>query len=193
MKIFPSKSQWANWSLPSKASYFGAWIGCVGIFVAITFFLFQEKQSSNSERPMISILSIDSYLEEDSMETKFSIKNVGGKPAFTLIRGEASIDGNPIQIKNVESETQYQTIMPDQKIRYRGLTIKGTTLKMILNGTLVPEILQKINIAYGSSQEMIGEYLTFQSVKLDVVKLVKFKHGSKQSTGFWLLESSDFK
>jgi hypothetical protein len=193
MKIFPSKSQWAKWSLPSKASYFGVWIGCVGILVAIIVFLFQAKQSNNSERPMISIISIDSYLDEESMETKFSIKNVGGKPAFVLIKAEASIDGKPIQIKNVKSETQYQTIMPDQKIGYRGLTIKGITLKMILNGTLVPEIFQKININYGSSQETIGEYRTFQCAKLNVDKLVKFKRGSKVSNGIWLLESSDFK
>jgi hypothetical protein len=190
MKIFPSKSQWANWSLPSKASYLSLWVGGIGILIGIIFFLLQPKQSN---RPMISILSIDTYFNEDSMETKFSLKNVGGKPAVVLIRGEASIDSNPIQVKNEKSSTQYQTIMPNQNIRYRGLTIEGDTLKMIMNGALVPDILQGINISYGSSQETIGEYYTFQRVRLDVGKLVKFKNRSRVSNGIWLLENSSFK
>ena len=193
MKIFPSKKQWTKWSLPSKASYFGAWIACVGILVAIVVFLYQAKQRNNTERPMISILSIDSTLDDESMRTKFSIKNVGNMPAFVLIKTEASIDGKPIQIKNTKYETQYATIMPDQIIGYHGLTIKGTTLKMILNGTLVPEILQKINITYGSSPETIGEYHNFQCARLNVDKLVSFKPSSKVTTGIWLHESSDIK
>ena len=37
MKIFPSKSQWIKWSLPSKASYIGAWVGGLGIMIALLF------------------------------------------------------------------------------------------------------------------------------------------------------------
>ena len=35
MKIFPSRSQWGRWSLPSKAGYLGAWIGGIALFIAI--------------------------------------------------------------------------------------------------------------------------------------------------------------
>ena len=193
MKIFPSKRQWSDWTLTSKASYIGVWIAYVGIVLAIIIFLVQATQSNNSGRPMISILTVDTHLEDKSMKTKFTIKNVGDKPAFILIKAEASIDGKPIQIANKDSENHYQTIMPSQKIRYRGLTIKEAVLNLILDGKLHPAIVQNINITYGSTKKTIGEYRTFQSVKLDIKKLVKFTRGSMQSTGIWQLKSSDSK
>jgi len=35
MKIFPSRSQWREWSLPGKAGYLGAWMGGIGLLIAI--------------------------------------------------------------------------------------------------------------------------------------------------------------
>lgn len=44
MKILPSKSQWINWSLPSKASYVGTIIGVVGLFITIAVLLFPDSE-----------------------------------------------------------------------------------------------------------------------------------------------------
>jgi len=38
MSLFPTKTQWANWKLPSKASYIGMWVGILALIVAIILF-----------------------------------------------------------------------------------------------------------------------------------------------------------
>ncbi len=144
-----------------------------------------------NKRPLISIISLDSYLSADSMETKFVIKNVGSKPAFILIKGEASIDGRPIEVRKRNSGSGFQVITPEQYIKYQGLVIEGKVYETILNGQLSPTIMQNIKIDYGDTEKSIGDYYTFQSVRLDVATLVKFKNKSKITDGFWLIEKSN--
>ena len=103
MNIFPSKSQWNKWSLPSKAGYIGAWIGVIALAIAVLIPLIQMVIAKKNERPLISITSIDSYLNEDSMETKFVIKNVGTKTAFISIEEYAFIDGSSIEVRDKKS------------------------------------------------------------------------------------------
>jgi hypothetical protein len=193
MKIIPSKTQWNKWSLPSKAGYISAWLGGIGFVIIILSLFLQLPPNSDRKRPLISILSLDSFLHEDSLETKFSIKNVGNKPAFILIKGEASIDTNRIEAINQKSETQVQTIMPDQIVGYWGLKVKGNVFKMLTSGTSVSDITQTINISYGDSEKTIGEYYTFQKVKLDLEKFVRLKERSQKFDGLWLLEESKSK
>ncbi len=193
MNIFPTKAQWNKWSLPSKATYVGVWIGAIALIITIVFPIIQSRFTAKIERPLLSVMSIDSYLNNESMETKYIIKNVGSKPAFILIKGEAFIDGNPIDVFDKESETHFQTVMPDQIIKYRGLFIKGNKLKMIISEKIVPEIIQTIRISYSDTENSIGEYYTYQKSQLDVVKLAKFKDQSKISDGLWLLKESTFK
>ena len=193
MKIVPSKLQWNKWSLPSKAGYVGACIGLIALVLAVSIPLLQMLITKKDERPLISIASIDSYLNEGSMETKFIIKNMGNQPAFILIKGEAFIDGKLIEVKNQKSESAFQVMMPDQHLKYRGLVIEGRTYRSILSGDLTTRIIQNIKIEYGNSEKTIGEYYTFQSVKLDVAKLVEFKNPLKISDGFWILEKSNSK
>ncbi len=127
------------------------------------------------------------------MGTKFVIKNVGGKPAFVLIKCEASIDGEKIMIKNENSNTNYQAISPEQIIKYRALTIEGNIFKKIMNGQIEPDIKQNIIITYGATQKTIGEFSTCQKVKLDIKNLITFSKAVSVATGIWLLESSDSK
>lgn len=193
MNIFPSKSQWNRWSLPSKAGYIGACIGVIALVLAILIPLLHMVIPQKNERPLISIISLDSYLSADSMETKFVIKNAGTKPAFILITDEAFIDGRRIEVRNRNSESGFQMIMPDQYVKYRGLVIEGKTYQTILNGQLSPTIMQNIKIDYGDTEKSIGDYYIFQSVRLDVAKLVKFKNQSNITDGFWLIEKSNFR
>jgi len=46
-KIFPSKVQWANWSLPSKATYIGTGLGILGILIAVGFGIYSIFSSTN--------------------------------------------------------------------------------------------------------------------------------------------------
>jgi hypothetical protein len=193
MKIIPSKIQWNKWSLPSKAGYIGVWIGLIGLIVAILIPIIQMFMTKKDDRPLISITSVDSYLNADSLETKFVIKNVGNKPALLTIKDDAFIDGRSIEVKNKNSESNYQSIMPDQYIKYQGLVIQGNTYKSILNGSLNPKITQNITIDYGDTERNIGKYNISQSVRLDTSKLATFKNQSNTSGGFWLLEKSRFK
>lgn len=50
MKILPSKSQWKNWSLPSKASYIGTISGVVGLLITITVLLLPDSEIKIEER-----------------------------------------------------------------------------------------------------------------------------------------------
>jgi hypothetical protein len=193
MKIIPSKTQWNKWSLPSKAGYIGFWIGLIGLIIAILIPMIQTFITKKVDRPLISITSVDSYLNTDSLETKFVIKNVGNKPAFVTIKDDALIDGRNIEVKNKNSESNYQIIMPDQYIEYQGLVIQGNTYQSILKGSLNPKITQNIKIDYGDTERNVGEYNIFESVRLDTAKLAAFKNRSNTSGGFWLLEKSSFK
>lgn len=193
MNIIPTKAQWKKWSLPSKAGYVGAWIGAIALIIAIAFPIIQARYIPKRDRPLLSVMSIDSYLNNESMETKYIIKNVGSKPAYILIKGEAFIDGHPVDVIDRESETHFQTVMPDQTIKYRGFFVKGNIFKLIMSGKIVPEVVQTIRISYGDTEKSVGEYYTYQKSKLDIVKLAKFKDQSKISDGLWLHKESAFK
>lgn len=68
MKLFPTKSQWKNWKLPSKASYVGGVVGVFGILLSVVLALltntsdikisggFTQNSLSNSEINSSAIL-----------------------------------------------------------------------------------------------------------------------------------------
>lgn len=186
MKFFPSKSQWSKWSLPGKAGYLGAWLGGIGLVIIIV------NSFVGGERviPVVSILSVDSLIHENSIKTKFSIKNAGKEPVFLVVKLEASIDSRTIKVIDQKFETQSVMLTPGQIIRFRGLTIEGNTYKALLNGTLIPEIRQTIRISYGNSEQEVDEHYVSQRVKLDVSKLANLKGGSQSPYGLWLLEEA---
>ena len=43
MRIFPTRKQWKNWSLPSKASYFGAIFAIFTFLFSLAFQIFEMK------------------------------------------------------------------------------------------------------------------------------------------------------
>lgn len=47
MRIIPTKNQWKNWSLPSKLTAIGTYVGLLSFFVTIMFFVFED----NAELP----------------------------------------------------------------------------------------------------------------------------------------------
>ena len=55
MKIIPSKKQWANWSLPSKASYAGVVIAVILFSGQLLFSLHQDSYKKESDKPKIII------------------------------------------------------------------------------------------------------------------------------------------
>ena len=48
MKMFPSKKQWNDWTIPSKASYLSAWIAGISLLL---FTGFQLKSCGETEKP----------------------------------------------------------------------------------------------------------------------------------------------
>ncbi len=186
MKIVPTKSQWKRWSLPAKASYIGVWLGIIGLLSTVAPLALRKP-----ERPVVSILSVDSLLHEDSLETKFVIKNSGSVPAAILVKGEASIGDRTIGSNSEKLATESQSLMPDQIIRYRALTIRGTTYKDILDGKLVPNITQTVTVSYGAAGKDVNDFLVRMKVKLDAKRLADQKNKGLQSLGgLWLLEES---
>lgn len=55
MKIIPSKKQWANWTLPSKASYAGVVIAVIFFAGQLLFSLYQDSYKKESDKPKIII------------------------------------------------------------------------------------------------------------------------------------------
>lgn len=163
--------------------------GIVALVLTILFFVV----SFTAKRPLASVLDIDTILYDDSMESKFKLRNVKDQIAFCLIKGAASVDGNPIQIIDKKFESQPLSLSPGQRLSTEGVVIRGRTFKNIVDGNLFPEIIQEIDIKYGSSEKTIGEYNTFVRAKLNIDKLKKFYKSKKSPGGVWILERSDAK
>ena len=49
MSMIPSKTQWKNWSLPSKAGYFGAFVGFISLVLAVIQFIPEPRLILSSE------------------------------------------------------------------------------------------------------------------------------------------------
>lgn len=189
MRIVPTQSQWKKWSLPAKASYVSVWLGIIGLLGVVVPFVVRKP-----ERPMVSILSIDSLLHEDSLETKFVIKNSGPVPATILVKGEASIGDRTIEFNSERLATESLALTPGQILRYRGLTLRGATYKNVLDGKVVPNITQTIRVFYGASEKHVNDFSVAMIVKLDAQKLAGLKsRGLQPPSGLWLFEESQVK
>lgn len=48
MKLFPTRQQWFGWTLPSKATYVGTWIGAISLLLFLVLQLLPERTSSGN-------------------------------------------------------------------------------------------------------------------------------------------------
>ncbi len=75
MKIFPSKKQWDNWTLPSKAGYVSAWMGLIALCITLIWLLssvfFQDKPPEKTVMNQTTevggdFIQIDNFLDSGS-------------------------------------------------------------------------------------------------------------------------------
>lgn len=75
--MFPSRKQWLSWSLPSKLTLVGTYVGILGVILSVVFFLYSpaqtndttpsniSKQKSNGKKVVINgLLDNDKLLDE---------------------------------------------------------------------------------------------------------------------------------
>jgi hypothetical protein len=77
MRVIPTKKQWEAWTLPGKASYAGAWIGIVAIFISVLFYVLTRSQSSST----VSIGSI-----KDNRDTQVNVNSPNSKQIINNAR-----------------------------------------------------------------------------------------------------------
>ncbi len=49
--MFPSRKQWSSWSLPSKLTAIGTYVGVSGVVLSIVFFLFSNSTNKWDNPP----------------------------------------------------------------------------------------------------------------------------------------------
>jgi len=78
-KLIPQKKQWGSWSLPSKSSYLGAWIGAIALFlfIASLFIPSEPKQniSENNSQTITSNSRLQAITQGDNNTTIINIKS----------------------------------------------------------------------------------------------------------------------
>lgn len=191
MKLIPSRLQFKKWSLPNKTGYVAAVIAVIiSPFTVYSVFVTIFPVSDKPERPVVSVLKLNSFLTEDSMETEFLIKNTGKIPAYLLITHEGFKGSETIKPAERQFESQPLMLSPEQVIKYHGLRIKGETYKKLLSGSVITPILQTITIYYGKAENEIGEYYVFQKAKLNTTEMVNLEKEAQKSGSYWLVEEA---
>lgn len=108
MKIVPSKKQWENWTLPSKASYIGVGLAVIFFGGQFLFSLYQDSYKKKSDKPKIIIGTQNKpYLRYElksekniSFSYELSFQNNGRNTAINLndshIIQKLVINDNPV-------------------------------------------------------------------------------------------------
>jgi hypothetical protein len=148
------------------------------------------EQARIELRPWITIPMIESYAQANEFNSKFQVLNIGKLPAYLRIEAKAFENGKPLKV--LDGKVEEIALMPNQLMRYRGLTIKNESYRKLLNSEYDAEIVQEICVYYGT-QKGVYEFFTCQKVKLDNKKVpVAFKDRD-QPPGIWIIEDSEFK
>ncbi|MDP3142842.1 MAG: hypothetical protein Q8N14_02700, partial [Candidatus Omnitrophota bacterium] len=103
MKIFPTKDQWQNWSLPSKITYIGFVLTILSISITLVTFYFSNKYVKESDQPKLSInFTNKPYLRYEvknkgiELSYELRIKNDGKNTAedieYSLLKQKLAVD-----------------------------------------------------------------------------------------------------
>ena len=149
-------------------------------------------QASSALRPWIAIQGIDTFFEEDHMETRFKIMNIGQIPAYMIMEIEGHYENKKLPQIHPQSQTHPSVIMPGQTIWGKGVVVEGETYQNILEKELSGELVQSIRVSYSSKKERPSSYFSYQKIVFDVSDLPRDIINS-QHLGLWDLVDGDFK
>lgn len=110
--LFPTKKQWKQWSLPSKLTAIGAWLGIIGIILTIVFFTlsyFEQRSESSKQQNSLSP-ETNKIIEElvtstEAIPSKFSGEPLEQDPLYTELTAE--LRTNPYNIQALIMRGQY--------------------------------------------------------------------------------------
>lgn len=126
ISLFPSKSQWKNWSLPSKATYISLILGTLALIISVFQLTVPNKITSIIEQPQIAIIyTAKPYLRysrsTSGLELSYEIcfTNTGKHPAINLkyqkFNQKLIIKGDTINTNNNISKKPPEKLVANEK------------------------------------------------------------------------------
>lgn len=117
MNLIPSKKQYKSWSLPSKLTFFGFWIGLIGVVLTIVFQIdFKTKPTSKqllAKDWNVSIFDSDTFeLMDNLMDAHFT------KGVENLFADDLSKEENKYMMLNLLENSITIRIMEEDSIQY---------------------------------------------------------------------------
>jgi hypothetical protein len=180
-KLFPSKKQWGNWSMLSKATYISVVAGVLSIFIAIIFFIIQTHTGATKENQVITNNKLDklSIMVEDIGKARnkelmaqfpegFTVFGIL-KPSEPLIKGfvheNLKIDWDTGRIAKLTTTEIYITL-PNMTIKRGNMTMNlnqcGARLKRQIG------IIQKVGFSLGDLS-LSAEVLSDKDIPVVVI------------------------
>ena len=162
MKIIPSKTQWANWTLPSKASYIGVVLALVLFAVHISINLYMDSYKKEADKPKVIIESANKpflrYEKKSDNDIVFSyelcFQNKGHNTAMNLKHSHLiqKLSVNNEILVEVKSEEQKNNQASKKEIGLPSKLVSGDKYYKIyqLNGKnltkqQVEDLIEKYN------------------------------------------------
>ena len=180
MKIFPTRQQFSNWSLPSKASYIGLWVAII-LFILSYFPSGRQKtinQHAKGERPYlrVEIVSPKLWLDKEGKSwLPYILINNGGMTAYNIRKGHRIFNEKKECIKHYYDTTnQYLLdLVPGEKSPIHTDNLE----KLVIEGNGLDEKFFKLQliITYTKSKDE-NDTLYYSLVNL-VLKPINCKEG----------------
>lgn len=96
MKLFPTKSQWKNWTLPSKASYIGVVVAVFGILLALVLALFINNSDIKFSGDFTQISLSNSEVNSSAILQGVEAKNISVSVINTQVQNSADNKITPL-------------------------------------------------------------------------------------------------
>lgn len=186
----PRKTKWEHCE---RYLLFATFI-CVAISTYYAVLTSQKalEQASLAIRPWIIIEKTNTTLNDEVIETKFHITNIGKTPAYITIERKAHHNDKLTPNSGFLPIESNLVLMPTQTVFVSGITINKDAHRKMKEGGFVDDITQSIRVNYGMSEDTVDTYYTYQKVRFDHKEFSGIIKDSKQQ-GIWDIIESDFK
>lgn len=150
-------------------------------------------QSKINLRPWVSLPKIDVIIQNDYLEIKQAVENIGNIPCFVSIDSKLNIRYNDISKELEPEEYKILVLLPGQKIYY-DYTCPNELKELIKHKSEDLDIILSVKVYYSEKKNDIGQYFTYNKSRLRVDMIPdNIINGYTYSSGIWYNLESDFK